>query len=205
MGRKPLAISTRSLVAEHLHEEAVPLFLDAEIRDIFLLYGAPAQFVSPSFLKLVKGVSRQHPVLVVEAARYLQADGWKWGDQALDSVLLGSYATGLEAGTVDDVRRTVRDDQARELLYRIKLIGWWFTEEQVQWVADVSPAIALPLEKFADLVGLWIQRDTKTRYTVSPLIASLRGINLPQERQEQVHFALANCIMRKRRLGPEEV
>ena len=106
MGRKPLAISTRSLVAEHLHEEAVPLFLDAEIRDVFLLYGAPAQFVSPSFLKLVKEVSRQHPVLVVEAARYLHADGWKWGDQALGSILLGSYAAGLEAGTVDNVRRS---------------------------------------------------------------------------------------------------
>jgi hypothetical protein len=204
MAHKPLAASTRSLVADDLHEEAVPLLLDEEIRDIFLQHDAPAQFVSPSFLKVVRNASHQHPVLVVEAARYLRADGWNWGHQALDAVLLGSYAEGLETGTVHDVRRTVRDDQARELLYRIKLIGWWFTEEQVQWVSDVSPAIALPLEKFTDLVGLWIQQDTSTRYTVSPLITSLRGINLPQERQRRVHFALAKGIMRKRRLGPEE-
>ena len=140
----------------------------------------------------------------MDAARYLRLDGWNWGARAFDAVLQGLYATGLETATVDDVRRTVRDDQARELLYRLKLINWRFTEAQMQVVADVSPAIALPLEKFADLVGLWVQRDTETRYTVSPLIATLRGSNLPEECQRQVHLALAKNALKKRELGPEE-
>ena len=200
----PLASSTRSLVYERLHEESVPLLLDAEVAEIFRNYGAPDEFVTASFLKLVTAVSNRHPVLVVEAARYLQSEGWQSGSKTIDAFIYGSYATGLATGTIEGVRRTIRDEEARELLYRLKLIGSPFGTDQVQVVSDVTPTITRPMDRFGDLVGLWVQRDTARQFTVSPLITSLMVANLPKARQHLVHWALANELVSKRRLGPEE-
>jgi hypothetical protein len=203
MAHRPLPTATRSSIAEDLHEEVVPPLVEAEIQDIFLQYRAPGHFVTPRSLQVVRLATLGHPVLVVEAARFLNANGWTSSGRSLEAILSSSYAEGIGIRTIDDIRRTVRDDDARELLYRIKLIGWSFTEEQVQWVGDVSPAVRLPLERFADLVGLWVQQDASTHYIVSPLISSLKGSNLPEDRQKLVHLALADGIMRERKLGPE--
>ena len=103
---------------------------------------------------------------------------------------------------------TVADQASRDLLYRLRLIGDQFTAEQVREVSDVSPVIESPMEKLADLLGLWVQQDTTSGFVVSPLVLGFDGSHMHNELVERVHGAIAAGIMgriiKNHRLGPEE-
>jgi tetratricopeptide (TPR) repeat protein len=199
---------TRDAVGRHLYEMPAPRFLDSEVVDLFRSYGAPEAFLQSRWLKLSEGSAMQHPVLLVEAARYLQTRGWSTNAAVFDDLLLGRFARTLDVRTTEDIQRTVSDPATRDLLYRLKLISWPFVADQVRDVSDVPPVISSPMEKLAELLGLWIQQDGISEYVLSPLVSRLDDSNVQHELRRKVHQAVATGIMdrvrRKRTFGPEE-
>ena len=201
---RPLVPSARTAAEGHVHEDAVPDFAEDDTRDLFRAYGASESFLTSPWLRLAHHTARGHPLLLVEAARYLQTRGWAADDRSFDDLIGGNFASALDLPTVERIRQTVPEPVTREFLYRLKLIGWPFGIEEVQRISAVPPSVPLAVEHLASLVGLWVQQDSDREYVVSPLVARLSDDNLPRELQRAIHVELANGILEKRILGPSQ-
>jgi tetratricopeptide (TPR) repeat protein len=200
----PLAPGTRAIGGNRVHEEEVPGFRDQDVHDLFRAYGATDPFLASPWFGFVLGAARRHPVLLVEAARYLRARGWATDDRSFDDLARGSFASALDVPTVERILQTVPDAATREFLYRLKVIGWPFGIEEVERISAVSPAVTLPLERLATVIGLWVQKDSVREYVLSPLIVRLTDDYLPKDLQQAIHLALARGILEKRRIGPDQ-
>jgi hypothetical protein len=201
----PAAGAIRAAVGWQMHEEFVPDFSDEDIRQLFRAHGAPEAFLSSTWFGFVQHrAARRHPLLLVEAARYLQARRWTTDDKTFDDLLQGTFASALDLPTVEWVKQTVPLDTTREFLYRLKVIGWPFGIEEIQLISGVPPAVLMPLEHLAAVVGRWVQRISGREYVISPLLSRLPEENLPSERRQAIHLALARGILNKRQLGPSQ-
>jgi hypothetical protein len=198
----PIASGTRAAVGSYIHEEPVPGFSEEQTRELFRAYDAPASFLASRWFGFVQRTAKRHPLLLVEAARYLQDRGWATDDRSFDDLVQGTFASSLDLPTIERVRQTVPKDTTREFLYRLKVIGWPFGLEEVQRISAIAPPIAFPLEQLTAVTGLWVQQDGDREYILSPLLARLNDANLPKELQQAIHLALARGILEKRRLGP---
>jgi hypothetical protein len=198
----PVSAGTRAAAGSRVCEEAVPSFHNDDIRDLFRSYGAPESFLASRWFGFVHSTAKQHPVLLVETARYLQSRGWATDDRSFDDLVRGTFASALDLPTLDRIQQTVPQATTREFLYRLKVIGWPFGIEEVQRISAVPPPVTFPLEHLAAVAGLWVQQDGDGEYVVSPLLARLADENLPKELQQAIHLTLAQGILQKRRLGP---
>ena len=198
----PMAPGVCCAAGNRVREDVVPGFEDEDIGELFRVYGAPETFIDSAWFGFVHAAAKRHPILLVEAARYLQSRGWATDNRTVDDLARGSFGSALDAPTMARIRQTVPEAETRQFLYRLKLIGWPFGVEEVQRISSVSPQVLLPLERLATVVGLWVQRDSDREYIVSPLLARLADDNLPNELQRAIHLALAHGVMEKRRLGP---
>jgi hypothetical protein len=100
---------------------------------------------------------------------------------------------------------TIDDSETRDLLYRLNLAGFSFEAAHVKLVSEVKPRIARPLERLAQTEGLWIQRDSGSKYLVSPLLTGLGDSDVPSDTQRKVHEVLGLSIVRKGKLDPFDV
>lgn len=187
-----------------LKEEAPP-FTDQEIRELFDIYGAPEDFISGKGVDWIAALTEQNPTLLVAAARYLVEHQWDLGAEAFEGMLRGTFAQQVNDQTQLLLRETVPDANDRELLYRLNLVRNAFTNEEVRCVSEVAPVITLPGERLAGVLGLWVQRDSASAYTISPLLSQIGGDNLESEVRRNVHLALGEAVLRKRRLGPFQI
>ena len=207
-GARRLPRRIRDLLGTSLAEIPAPEFLDEEAEELFRSYGAPDAFLRSKWRSFAQVSAKQHPVLLVEAARYLAARNWTTSDDVFDDLILGRFARSLDMTTTGDIVRTVPDAQTRELLYRLRLFDSPFESDQIAAIASVSPAISAPLERIADLLGLWVQQDSESAFIVSPLVSSLDDNNTLPDVKKHVHAAIASGIMhrvfQKGTFGPEE-
>ena len=205
---KRLPWRTRDRLGKGLVEMPAPPFLDKEVEQLFRSHGAPDTFLRSKWRKFVQASAKQHPVLLVEAARYLESHGWSTSDDVFDDFVLGRFARSLSLTTTEDIVRSVPDARTRELLYRLKLIDSPFNTRQANDVASVSPAIPAPHERLAELLGLWVQQDSGSEFVVSPLVSSLDDNNISPAVKTLVHRVIASGVMgrvfEKGTFGPEE-
>jgi len=107
----PLAPGIRAAAGNRVHEDPVPGFRDEDIRDLLLAYGAPDTFLTSPWFGFVHGAAGRHPVLLVEAARYLQARGWATDDRSFEDLARGSFASArLADGGADPADRSRAGD-----------------------------------------------------------------------------------------------
>lgn len=205
---KRLPRRTRDRLGKSLAEMPAPPFLDKEVEQLFRSHAAPDTFLRSKWRRFVQASAKQHPVLLVEAARYLESRGWSTSDDIFDDLVLGRFARSLNLTTTEDIVRTVPDARTREFLYRLRLIDSPFTAHQASDVASVSPSIPAPHERLAELLGLWVQQDSGSEFVVSPLVSSLDDTNISPEVRMQVHRVIASGVMgrvfEKGTFGPEE-
>lgn len=102
----------------------------------------------------VSRICRQHPLLLVEAAQFLQNNQWKMDAQTFQDVMSGKYAMSLDAPTQQDLIRTVPDADTRELLYRLRLVAGPFSDAEVRELGSVPQPIEHVGERLIGLLGL---------------------------------------------------
>jgi hypothetical protein len=187
-----------------LSEEA-PHFSEGEIRDLFEAYGAPQEILSGKGLEWIASLTRQSPVLLVAAARHLASRKWALDIPAFDDMVRGVYAQQVNEQTRRWLRDTVRDEVDRELLYRLSLKGAVFTDDDLQRVSDVAPAIRLPRERLAGAIGLWVRREDANSYATSALLDQLGGADLDPNVRRDVHLTLGEAVLEKRVLAPRDI
>ena len=199
-----LPIALREQMGALVVPAKVPPFSDDEIEELFLAHGMPPGFNIRKFIPMLEAVTRRHPMLLAAAARYMASADWAldWG--VLECFLKGVFAEELKPDTQRMLLATMPDPSTRNLLYRLTLADLFFTKEQAVVIAAVEPALDRPVERFDGAVGLWIQREHASTYSLSPLLGN-KGLDLSATTQRTIHMALADGILKKRVLGPVEV
>ena len=129
-------------------------------------------------------------------ARYLSQTGWS-PRSALNGLVTREYSAEVNAETVRRVLDTVESVEARSLLYRLNLIGSEFSMKQATVVAEVEPPVIHPRERLEQLLGLWVQSESPSRFSISPLIQTLGSEDLPRTTFHNCHLALASEIVRR--------
>lgn len=205
VGADLVPYTLRQALGSLVISEPVPEFSESEALDLLRQYGATETFLASAWAKLVQLAARRHPVLLVQAAVYLRERNWAADNSVLEELLNGTFAGELDSSTVNRISETVPDASTRELLYRVKLIGWPFSSKEVQRVSAIPPTITLPMERLHSLVGLWVQRDSDREFVVSPLVSRLDDDNVPEDVQKLIYARLGRGILQQRVLGPIEV
>lgn len=198
----PLPSKTRAATSEEVIEKVVPAFSEDEILELLAAHGAPDAFLNQAWVGTVSAVCRQHPLLLTEAARFLESKEWKMSAQTFQEVMSGQYAINLDAPTQDHLLRTVPNSDTRDLLYRLSVVGRSFSGNDVREIASIAKPLDHPAERLTSLLGLWVQRDSTDRYVVSPLVSRFSNVNLSRETERQVHRYLARRLMRDRPITP---
>jgi hypothetical protein len=200
-----LPFSLQELLGDQiLHSTETPPFTDDEAAEILQAYGAPITILN-TYVRFINTHAQQHPVLITAIARYLQQHDWQFTEEVESRLLKGEYRAVLNNQMERRVLDSVEDDKARELLYRLSLPIGSFSLNEVQTLASVNPVLERPGERLHALVGIWVQRDTKERLLISPLVEKLGESNLLPEIKKSCHLKLGELIVSKRQLSPQNV
>jgi hypothetical protein len=204
-GNAELPSSLRDRAGRNLVTARIPLFNEEEAKELFLNHEAPPQTLNAKFVSFLWSRTRGHPLLLVALARYLLSTQWHISDSQLQGLFRGEYAEDLKPEIRKLLATTIDDDETRDLLYRLNLAGFSFETDHIKLVSEVKPRIARPLERLALAEGLWIQRDSGSKYLVSPLLTGLGDSDVPTDTQRKVHEVLGLSIVRKGKLAPLDV
>lgn len=172
---------------------------DDDIQALLDEYSCPRKLNQPGIRSLISAVTAGEPLLVNAVIAFLSQRKWRLDDVAIDALLSKSYASDLKR-EMQARLISFYDPPARELLYRLALLGSDFSENQVHEIAAIQPEIAYVSEKVSELTGVWLQWGPEARLTVSPLISHAGDLNLGSEVKKEVHNRAASWILKKKSL-----
>ncbi len=182
-----------------LRELPVPLFSDEEASNIMRAAGAPEAFLSPHIIEGINAAAERHPMVLTTIAHKLKQRRWHFTERDMPTLLGGDDAARLTNETLPRFIATVDDDDSRELLARLCLIGGPFSDDAAHALAAITPVITRPAERLARLQGLWLQRDSAERLVVSSLIRALND-DLSRETRRACYHTLGQRIISKKKL-----
>ena len=164
-----LPMRIRNSLGESLTPCPAPAFNNEEAKQLFVAYGAPVTFFTEQRLHFLNGLASGHPMLLSVTAEFLASRKWMYSNDEIDSLLRGDHSETILPEVIERLVRTVGQLQ-REYLYRLTLPIGTFGRSEVGVLAEVTPAIHQPQERFTDLLGAWIQRESGSAFAVSPLV-----------------------------------
>lgn len=189
----PRSLSENSIAGE-VH---APLFTTEEILDLLRANAAPANVANAKFAAFLATSTRGLAVMVAAVIRFLSSKNWIFQPEVIDSLFKGEYAAGARHDAKQIIEGTVTDSGARELLYRLTCTVGPISREQVEMVSKVPSRITLSLEKFDQLVGIWVQPYGPQAYLLSPLVDVNWADLLDSNTRKGVHATLAFLELRK--------
>jgi len=182
-----------------LKEYNVP-FLDIdEIGEIIQSFGGN-EIHQNALSKAILTISSGHPAIVVAINRFLAESEWNIQQQQLEDLFSGNYDVELETDIYEKLLKTVTDSEARELLYRLKMILGKITSAEIAVVASVAPIIQYPDEKIIKLAGLWLQKPKSGTFEISPLVRKIK-VSLSSDVSTEISIKLGSQILGRKKLN----
>lgn len=173
----------------------VPPFTNDEAVDLFRAYDAPEPFINSDRVPYLNGLANRHPSLLAAVAEFLHKQNWQFSLATFNALLRGDHTTGVNEETLNRILVAIQDDQSQELLYRLNLIFGYFSTEDMQALAEVSPSVERPRQRLNDLLGVWVQHDVNNRLMVSPLVKALGSQDLSISVRRECHLTLGEGIV----------
>ena len=210
-GGKVITTSTRGIpqrlaggLGGRLQQITVPPMEVNEIAEMLAEAGAPTTFRESTYVDFILGITRGHPSLVSAVIAFLRRSAWAVGEEQLTALISGDIAREVKTETVRRVASLVANGEARELLYRLSLVGRNFNRDTAFVIASVPPPISQPGEHLNELVGPWVNRLPNDRMEVSPLLSQAWQETLSPERRQKIHRAIARHYLRQREIDQHE-
>ncbi len=183
-----------------MHETHVPPFTDEEALELFLQFEAPISSINQKQIAFLNGLASGHPLLLVATAEFLKLRDWKFEEIGLSALLRGDHKSRVTPEVVNRLVKTV-GEIPRELLYRLTLPIGRFRDIDLIVLSSVAPPIDRPRERFNELLGGWVQRDSESGFSVSPLTKPLGMSELPPALREECYRQLAISIVSHQRMN----
>jgi len=141
-----------------------------------------------------------HPQLVCARVSGLRHRGWPDGE-----LLDGLKPLAGPAIDIDSERDAIRKrlilelpDNARELLYRLTMVGSYFDRELALSLGGLAPVLTHSGESLDMLIGPWIEVVANDRFTVSPLVSDAWEKNINKACQLQIHNCIVDHLMARK-------
>lgn len=192
----PVAL-IHSLGKEVVFDVSAPRFDANDTLELLQQRGAPPHWSAAGPATFLTAVCSGHPLLLVATIDFLASSDWALSTERLSSLLRGDHSQGLTDDVLARLTETVEQPE-RELLYRLTIARQPFGMQDVYAVAGVEPAVDRPRERFATLVGTWIERESDQRYSLSPLIRRFAIREVAPDVGRRCHLVLAGMIVRAR-------
>lgn len=168
-------------------------FDDEEITEILINQGADAS--TTSYVSAIAATSERNPQLVAAIIHYLKSINWgKDASVFFDVVLKREFSSQIISDTQSLIKNYIKDQGSKELLYRLSLLTWNFTINDIKTISEVEEKVSHPNEKLDDLVNIWIQQNNDT-YQISPLIYGIGENNLPKATIKNINLAIGKSIL----------
>ncbi len=150
---------------------------------------------------MIYPISSGHPIIVKAICEYLIHKKWIVTNEEFSDIFKDNYSLELNEDTYEILKKTISDENTRNLLYRLNTIIGAFTADDVRTVSDCSPIISNPIERFNSSIGLWIQKRDSNSFEVSPLLKRLKSKDLGTQLEKKINFTLGKQILDKRKLN----
>jgi len=190
----------QTLAPSNLAEIGVPPMETADALAMLEAAGAPSHVSTPGFAQLLTAGTKGHPALLSAAMRWMEARKWVLDWNGLSDILTGAAAADEREAALRRMVALVPNDDQRDLLCRLSLVGRPFGRGVTEVVANVEPVLPRPGELLNELVGPWIDRIDTDKYEVSPLLSDAGPKHLTIAQQKTIHEALAQNILRAREI-----
>jgi hypothetical protein len=177
-------------------ESTIPPMTQQDIDEMLTAAGAFPALHHPGFLDLIHSATRGHPALVAATISFLRSNEWTVDE--LIPILKGDHLEGVRAETRRKIFQLLPNDNLRELIYRLSLIGTPFDIALVRDVAAVQPQVPHPVELLTELTGPWIYKLVSDRFEVSPLLSNAGQDILDKTVQQKIHLQIAFYYFSKR-------
>lgn len=201
-----MPLKLRQELGDTHQEVRLPVFDFDSVRSLLEKCGAPQSLLkTDQVIHSIQKLTRGHPQLLLMAAEYLRTKLWSMDEDSLRDLDSGEYASDIRMHVQRSITTSVKDEAARDLLYRLDLVIDEVRTREIKAVSEVSPAIVRPGEKIALLLGPWVYYDSKTSILLSTLARGLSSLNLPNQLVLAVNRALADAILKERRVSEVEI
>ena len=172
--------------------KAIPMFNEQETTEVVISYGAPDP-LEDHVAGMITALSEGHPLIINAICKFLKERDWDLSDENIDKIFKGDYSHNLNKQTYDRILTTTTDEQAIELLYRLKEVTGNISDREIQALASACEPVAYPQHKILSLSEIWLQPIEAGVYQLSPLVKSLSS-NMDTKKIEQLNLALAEAI-----------
>jgi hypothetical protein len=195
-------------VLERMHagaliERSCPYLTDEETGELLRSHGAMA--LSDTQVRFLNALGHRHPTLLTAVARYLRRQEWRIDDDTIRELFEQKHLSDANDRTTRAIKESVTDADTRRLLYRLRLVRGTFAEEWAYKLASVQPEISLVHERLQELNGLWLQRSTEARISVSPLVRSLPVTVVPEEGTRRASYETLAQLSLEGEVSPTEI
>ena len=181
-----------------------PPFDYAEAKELFLAYGAPPKELTESRVQFLTDIGRGNPSLLVAMSQLLVGNGWNPDGAAFVDVLMGTYASATNQDTYAALLDSLADPKDRDLVFRLNAIFGPFGEAELKIASSAPPPIDRPFERLSALLGPWIEEESKGRYSPCALAKQLGAKDIPEDTSKALRIALAEHILKKKRLSSDD-
>lgn len=184
-----------------LYEMKVPLITDQEAHEILHAYGGTEKILTAKFCSGMNSLAQNHPALLVALANYFNDIEWKFDDQFFKTFFSSEYASDVKEKAFCRLIEKISHKQSKELLYRLSLFTSTFSFDLVQRLSRISPTIEHPRESFIPLDGLWIQKEDRNHFRLSPLIYRVGDTELTTDLKQKCHLSIAEWLIERRTIS----
>ena len=143
-----------------------------------------------------------HPQLAMAFIQSMVASGWDPKElQTLNALL-------LESPAISEVRKRTRErllkdmpTATRRLIERLSLKTGGFSRELAIDLGKLEPQISDAGIILDTLIGSWVDQLEGDRFNLSPLLSGFAEKTLGTNEKEEIHSAIADSLMKNRRLN----
>lgn len=178
----------------------IPMLNNEEICELLIAYNAPEKIINVA--PIINAFSDGHPTLVVASINFIKSNNWT--TDGLD--LFNNKFVEDEIQNFNVLfERTVSDPKVRELAYRLNNIGRIVTDKDIKLVSEIIPIIEHPFDKMNDLLNIWIFKESKDTFLLSPLLYKQGSKNLSENVNKKINCILGDNVLKNKELNPYEV
>ena len=168
-------------------EKPLDIFLDGftekEVTQLLIRAGAPEEFLHSREAALLICHTKSSPAVVMEGIYRLKQSGWVM-DDPLFMDILGRRTEHLEQDQEQVLLSEVKDEQSRQLLYRMAYMGHPVERSYMAEVAAVEQAITPLDEKLKLLQNRWITMEGNQYSCETRLFSNAAKENLTIKQKE---------------------
>ncbi|MEW6437414.1 MAG: hypothetical protein AB1508_09660 [Pseudomonadota bacterium] len=166
-----------------------PYFTKEEVAELVLLHGGRRDpWASLAYVASAAG----HPLLTHAFIVGMEARGWPAGE--VPEILERGFSTDDVDAARDAARQALVSslpDGARNMLYRLSIIGGRFERTLAITLGNLSPPVPQAGECLDRLVGSWVEAISASFYKVSPLASTFGREMLGANERKLIHEVIA--------------